>query len=221
MSLRNPAESHGFLLNVSILLITILIDGSVLIKAMKQIVQEAGIPVKGVQLFLLSYRNIQRAAPPTRLVFYEDTVATFGAFLELISVILTEFTSFQVLDGITTIVIGFLMLFSAFKVCLENMAGLIGVAAPKEVKERVAKIIFSDPYVTDISRLRVIQEGTFYHVESYIELRPGLTLAEADDIKFRIQERLLAEPHIRDVILGITEDNGIRDWVSEKEKVFV
>lgn len=45
-----------------------------------------------------------------------------------------------------------------------------------------------------------------------MELRPGLTLAAADDIKFRIRDSLLADPDISDVTMGIIEDNGVRDW---------
>jgi divalent metal cation (Fe/Co/Zn/Cd) transporter len=57
--------------------------------------------------------------------------------------------------------------------------------------------------------LRIVQEGRAYHVESYLELRPGLMLAEADDIKFRVRDKLLTDPDINDVVLGILEDDGI------------
>jgi len=195
-----------------ILTLAILVDGFVLIKAMKEIVHETRVEAKGWGIVPLAFRNVGRAAPPTRLVFYEDLVATLGAVLALLAVVMTQFTTFTWLDGVATILIGFLMIGVGFRVGYDNMVGLIGVAAPKEVEERVAKIILQDPDVTDINRLRIVQEGRFYHVESYLELRPGLMLSVADDIKFRVRDSLLADPDISDVTLGILEDNGITDW---------
>lgn len=76
----------------------------------------------------------------------------------------------------------------------------IGVAAPPDVEEKVAKIIFSNPDVTDIFQMRILQEGRYYHVEGLIELKPGLSLANADDIKFRIKNSLMQDPDIVDFL---------------------
>ncbi|MNV89875.1 hypothetical protein D3C71_1842070 [compost metagenome] len=92
------------------------------------------------------------------------------------------------------------------------MVGLIGVAAPIEVETKIAQIVLADPDVTDIRLLRIVQEGRTYHVDGYIELRVGFTLADADDVKFRVRDRLLRESDISDVNLGIVEDNGVKDW---------
>ncbi|MGC5326090.1 cation diffusion facilitator family transporter [Brevibacillus sp. SYSU BS000544] len=214
--ISHPSHATNFWLNFGVLALAIAVDGFVLIKAMKEIVHETRAEASGMGVIPVAFRNVGRAAPPTRLVFYEDLVATTGALLALVAVIIAQFTSFQMFDGIATILIGLLMIGVAFKVGYDNMVGLIGVAAPKEVEDKVASIIFSDSYVTDINRLRVLQEGRFYHVESYIELKPGLTLADADDIKFRVKEKLLADPDIGDVTLGIIEDNGVKDWTGSQ-----
>ncbi|WP_404823801.1 cation diffusion facilitator family transporter [Paenibacillus rhizovicinus] len=214
--IRHPAHATNFWLNFIVLLISISVDGVVLIKAMKEIVHETRDEAKGFAVVGAAIRNVGRAAPPTRLVFYEDIVATSGAALALIAVIISRFTSFTVFDGIATIIIGLLMVGVAFKVGYDNMVGLIGVAAPRVVEDKIAQIILADAYVTDINKMRVIQEGRFYHVEGAIELRKGMTLADADDIKFRIRDKLLAMPEISDVTLGIIEDNGVRDWRKEE-----
>jgi divalent metal cation (Fe/Co/Zn/Cd) transporter len=106
----------------------------------------------------------------------------------------------------------------AFRVGYDNMVGLIGVAAPRDVEDKIAAIILGDPDVTDINHLRIVQEGRYYHIEGMIELRKGLTLAIADDIKFRVRDTLLAESEITDVTLGIIEDNGMQDWTPEAEE---
>lgn len=217
--IKHPAASHGFWLNVSVLVLSIIIDGYVLVKAMKEILKESRVEAQGSAIFSAAFRNVKRAAPPTRLVFYEDLVATLGAFLALVAVVFTAFTNASILDGIMTILIGLLMVLVAFRVGYDNMVGLIGVSAPPDVEDKVAKIIFSEKLVTDIVQLRVLQEGRYYHVEGLIELKPGMTLADADDIKFRIRDHLLNDPDITDVTLGIAEDAGVQDWKPQKNEL--
>ncbi|UJF33496.1 cation diffusion facilitator family transporter [Paenibacillus hexagrammi] len=214
----HPVHSTGFILNLLVLLLSISVDGFVLIKAMKEVVHESRVEAKGLGIVTAAFRNVNRAAPPTRLVFYEDLVATSGALLALIGVVVTSLTSFAVLDGVVTIMIGLLMVGVAFRVGYDNMVGLIGVAAPPDVEDKVAKLILSDGSVTDIYQLRVLQEGRYYHVEGLIELKPGLSLAVADDIKFKIRDKLLLDPDITDVTLGIIEDNGVRNWIPVEQR---
>ena len=38
----------------------------------------------------------------------------------------------------------------------------------------------------------------------------------ADDIKYRVQDKLMADPDISDVGIGIIEDNGVMDWNPNK-----
>ncbi len=213
---HNPAQATHFWLNMIILLAAVGTDGYILIKAMKEIAKETRSGATGMAIFPSAFKNVKRAAPPTRLVFYEDLVATLGATLALIAIIISQITPFKEFDGIATIIIGFLMIGVAFRVGYDNMVGLIGVAAPRYIEEKVANLLLQDESVTDINRLRIVQEGRFYHVEGYVELRPGLSLADADDIKFRLQDKLMIDPDISDVILGIIEDNGVKDWRPEK-----
>ncbi|MBN6186798.1 cation transporter [Aneurinibacillus sp. BA2021] len=213
---RHPTPSSHFWLNLIILLAAIGTDGYVWTKAMREIVKETRSGATGLAVVPSAFMNVKRAAPPTRLVFYEDLVATLGAGLALVAVICSQITPFKELDGIATIIIGFLMIGVAFRVGYDNMVGLIGVAAPRYIEEKVANLLLQDECVTDINRLRIVQEGRFYHVEGYVELRPGLSLADADDIKFRLQDKLMKDPDISDVVLGIIEDNGVKDWRPEK-----
>jgi len=213
--LQHPAQAHGFWLNAIVLLISIAIDGLVLLKVMKSIAKETRSGAKGLATIATAFKHVGKAAPPTRLVFYEDLVATLGGALALVAVVITSLTSFALLDGISTLLIGLLMVGVAFRVGYDNMVGLIGVAAPQDVEERIAAIIFSDNDVTDIYQMRIIQEGRYYHVEGMIELRIGLSLAAADDIKFHVRDKLLDDPDISDVTLGIIEDNGVKNWTPE------
>ncbi|MBM7649125.1 cation diffusion facilitator family transporter [Bacillus ectoiniformans] len=210
--LQHPAESGGFLLNLLVLLLNILIDGWILVKAMKEIAHESRSGATGMAVVTSSFQNVGRAAPPTRLVFYEDLVAVTGALLALIAVIVTTFTNFDALDGVATILIGLLMVGVAFRVGYDNMVGLIGVAAPRDIEEKVAVLILDDDKVKDINKMRITQEGRYYHVEALLELQKGMTLADADDVKFKVRDVLANDPDISDVALGIIEDDGKQSW---------
>lgn len=213
--IRHPVPTSNLVLTIGILFVSIITDGYVLLKAFREIAHETHTEESGGNLFINAFRNVGRAAPPTRLVFYEDLVATSGAALAVFAILVSHYTLFKTMDGIAAVIIGFMMGGAAFKVGYDNMVGLIGVAAPRDIEEKVAAIIFSDPDVRDINRLRIIQEGQYYHTESYIELRAGLSLAEAENIKYRIRDKLLAYPDLNDVTLGILEDNGAQDWSLE------
>jgi len=214
--IQHPAEAGGlgmaFWIGVAVMLLNIIIDGTILVKAMKEISHEARVEAGGFRLFPVAFANVGRAAPPTRLVFFEDLVAVSGAALTLIAVIVSSLTDIKILDGIASIIIGLLMVVVAFRVGYDNMVGLIGVAAPRDVEDRIVKIIMSDEAVKDINRLQITQEGRNYHIDGVLELKVGLTLAEADDIKHRVKLILISEPDITDVTLGIIEDNGKPDW---------
>lgn len=210
--LKHPEESTNFWLNFIVLVIATVVDGSILIKAMKEIAHETRSGAKGFGIVPSAIRNVGRAAPPTRLVFYEDVVATFGQVLALVAIIMAEFTNIKVMDGLASILISFLMIGVAFKVGYDNMVGLIGVAAPKDVEDRIGSLILDDPDVTDIHKIRIVQEGRRYHVDAYIELKRGLSLAEATDIKHRVTGSLLKDHDIADVTLGIMDDNGEVTW---------
>jgi len=211
---RHPVRATNLALTIGVLIFSFLVDGYVLVKSMREILAESQTKAGRLDLLPAAVRNLDRASPPTRLVFFEDVVATSGALLAILAILISNYTPLTILDGIAAIVIGLLMGMVAFRLGYDNMAGLIGVAAPREVEEKVARMILSDPDVTDINKMRILREGRYYHIESYVELRPGLSLAEADDIKFRIRDALLADPEITDVTLGIIEDNGIRNWAA-------
>jgi len=207
----DPEDSSNLLLNIIVLVFAFLIDGFILMKTMKVIAKEAEIEEQG-NLLLDAFKYAKKAAPATKLVFYEDIVATIGALLAIIGIVLSQIFGLLRADGIISIMIGALMLFIVYRVGYDNMVGLISVAAPAGVERQIAESILADSCVVDIYKLRVIQEGRAYHVDVTVELRKGLSLAEADDIKFSLTDELLKSSNITDVDLGIIEDDDQMSW---------
>lgn len=213
-----PQASSDFILNIAVLLFSFTVDGYILFKTMHEIVHETKKESRG-NLMVSAFKNARKAAPATKLVFYEDIVAVLGAVLAMTGIILAQFFEVLRADGIVAMLIGVLMFIVAFRVGYDNMLGLIGVAAPAEVEQKVADKILADSCVVDIYEMRIVQEGRAYHIDVTVELKKGLTLNEADDLKFRLTDQLLLDPDITDVVLGIIEDNDETTWTKVKGRL--
>ncbi|WML45944.1 cation diffusion facilitator family transporter [Neobacillus sp. PS3-40] len=207
----DPTESKGFILNIVVLVAATILESFVLFRAMKEILHDCEIHTRGIDLFVQSLANLGRAKPATKLVFMEDLVATIGGLLAIISVILAHFTVFHQAEGIASVLIGAMMFFVVGKVFLDNAAGVIG-QADEEMEQKIGNLVMEDPDVKDIQGITVIKEGEDLHVEIEIEVDPKLTVAAADDIKDRLEEKIMAEKGVVDVIIEFDEEDEIVTW---------
>ncbi|MDG0028268.1 cation diffusion facilitator family transporter [Priestia sp. Y58] len=207
----HPTKSSGFILNIAVLGISVLLEMFVLFKAMKEILHDVGMNTAQVNVFTQSFVHLKKAKPATKLVFMEDLVATGGGVLALIAVFISRFTPFHQAEGIASILIGLMMFFVVGRVFLDNAAGALG-EADKEMEIKIGAIVMQDVQVRDIQTLMVMKEGEELHVELKVEIDPSLTVAEADDIKDRLENRILQEKGVTDVIIEFDEDDGIPDW---------
>ncbi|MFT7791536.1 UNVERIFIED_CONTAM: cation diffusion facilitator family transporter, partial [Escherichia coli] len=147
-----PQESTGFFLVIIVLSISVCLEFTVLIKAMREIVTTAGLKTRGLQLFPSSFTYLKSAKPATKLVFLEDSVATAGGILAILAVIVSEYTNFKQAEGIVSIIIGIFMFIVVGKVFLDNAAGAIG-EADLEMQGVIGNIAMKDPDVRDIQGL--------------------------------------------------------------------
>lgn len=213
----HPTASQGFIINIVVLGAGVLLEAFVLFKAMKEIVHSVGIEAKGFDVVIQSMRSFSKAKPATKLVFLEDTVATGGGLLAIIAVVISHLSSFHQAEGIASVLIGVMMFMVVGKVFLDNAAGAIG-EADEEMEDKIGRIVMDDPSVKDIQDVTVIKEGEELHVELEIEVDPTLTVAEADDIKDRLEQRIMEENGVVDVLIEFDEDDGVTNWKEEKDK---
>ncbi|EUJ32291.1 putative transmembrane protein [Listeria floridensis FSL S10-1187] len=207
----HPSESTGFLINLVVLLACTILEGSVLVKAMKEIVHETGQTATGLKIIPTAVKNLKSAKAATKLVFMEDTVATAGGLLAAIAVVISHFTPFHQAEGIASILIGILMFVVVGEVFLDNAGGAIG-KSDEGMHLQVGQRIMSDPDVHDIQVLTVIKEGDNFHVDAEVELDASLTLAEIDDIRDRIEDDVLKINGVSDVVITFDEVDGTIDW---------
>lgn len=212
----HPTKSSGFIINIIVLGVSTLLETFVLFKAMREILHDLEIEASGTSVFGKTFANLGRAKPATKLVFMEDLVATLGGLLAIIAVVLSHFTKFHQLEGIASMLIGAMMFFVVGKVFLDNAAGVIG-QADEEMEDKIGALVMADPDVLDIQGITVIKEGEDLHVELEIEVDPKLTVAAADDIKDRLEEKILAEKGVVDVTIEFDEEDGVMTWQNRNE----
>lgn len=206
-----PTGSKGFIWAIIVLAAATLLESTVLFRAMREIIEESGIEAKGFKAFVESFNHLGNAKPATKLVFMEDLVATSGGIVAIIAVILSHLTPFHQAEGIASILIGLMMFFVVGRIFLDNAAGVIG-QADEEMENRIGELVIEDPDVKDIQEITVIKEGEDLHVELEIEVDPTLTVAAADDIKDRLEKKIMAEKGVVDVKIEFDEEDGISTW---------
>lgn len=200
-----------FWLNIGVLGVAAILESIVLFKAMKEIVDDSGDDVKGFSIVTKSLKNIGNAKPATKLVFLEDSVATAGAIIAILSIIISTYTSFHAAEGYASIIIGVMLFFVVGRIFLDNAAGVLGVS-DEGTEEKIGELVFAEPNVKDIQNLMVIKEGEELHVELKIELDPDMTVAEADDVHDKIEKIILDERGVTEVLIEFDEDDNYQNW---------
>ncbi len=207
----HPKESSGILINLSVLGVAVILEGFVLYKAMKEVIHESHIEAKGFGIVTKSFSGLRRAKPATKLVFMEDLVATSGGIIAIIGILLSYFAGLHIAEGIASVIIGLMMFYVVGRVFLDNAKGVLG-EADDELEEKIAEYIFTNSEIKDIKTLFAVKEGEDYHIEMKLEINPELTVAKANDIKDRIEGKILEIKGVTDVIIEFDEDDGVQTW---------
>ena len=79
-------------------------------------------------------------------------------------------------------------------------------------KNTSLQYIFTNPEIKDIQTLFAVKEGEDYHIEMKLEINPDLTVAQANEIKDRIEGKILEIKGVTDVIIEFDEDDDIQTW---------
>lgn len=207
----SPTESSKMWISLSVLAIGIMMEGSVLLKAAREITHDAGVKANVGTALPKAFTKLGSAKPATKLVFMEDLVATSGGVLAFLAVLISHFTGFLQAEGIASIIIGVMMFYVVGVVFLENARGVIG-ETDEEMLNHIAHLVMDDPNIRDIKKLVVLKEGEFLHVELIAEVDPTLSFAYVDDIRDHLVEILLAQKNVSKVHVSFDEDNGVKEW---------
>ncbi|WP_077326060.1 cation diffusion facilitator family transporter [Virgibacillus siamensis] len=214
-----PPESGEWVwLNVAVLAAAMILEGFVWFKAMKEITAElTGDDIKGFKVISESFKNISEAKPATKLVFLEDAVATTGALIAIIAILIGTYTPFHSAEGYASVIIGLMLFVVVGRIFLDNAAGVLG-ASDEDMEAKIGEYVFAEPEIEDIRELMVMREGSELHVELKIELESDMTIAEADKIRDKIENKILDEKGVTDVIIEFDENDNKQHWDESKKE---
>lgn len=215
--LHPTEQSSGIWIALSVLFLGVVLELFVLHKAAKEVLYEVSVESKGIPI-IESIKYLNRAKPATKLVWMEDLVAVSGNVLAFIAIVITYFTGFYRLEGIVSIVIGLMMFYVVGRVFLDNSRGAIG-ETDEEMLIHIGNLIMENTNISDISRLEVIKEGEFLHVELVAETNPNLTLSYLDDVRDHLTDILLSQKGVTKVTLAFDEEDEITHWKHTKKTV--
>lgn len=209
--LHPSEESGGMWIALGVLLIGIVLEGSVLHKAAKEVLHEVGVEHSGLIAVPKSFGYLNRAKPATKLVWMEDAVATAGNVLAFLAIIIANVTGYTPLEGLVSMIIGIMMFYVVGRVFLDNARGAIG-ETDEEMYVHIGNLVMQDPNVIDIARLEVVKEGEFLHVELVAETDPNLSLAYLDDVRDHLTEILKSQKGVTKVTISFDEDDNVKEW---------
>lgn len=212
--IKHPEESTGILINIIVLGAGVILESSVLYKAMKEIIHETGGTSKGLAIIPMSFARLSKAKPATKLVFMEDLVATSGGLIAIIGILLSYFLGWRVAEGVASVAIGFMMFYVVGRVFLDNAKGILG-ETDDELEAFISKAIIKHPEIIDIKTMYAMKEGEEFHIEMKLEIRPDLTVLEANQIKLEIESKIFELNGISDVIIEFLVDDGKQDYIEE------
>ncbi|WP_173917671.1 cation diffusion facilitator family transporter [Halobacillus sp. Marseille-Q1614] len=207
-----PESGSWFWLNIGVLGVAAILEAYVLYKAMKEVVVDIGEEqVKGFNVVMVSLRNVKGAKPATKLVFLEDMVATVGALIAILSIVIATYTPFHAAEGYASVIIGIMLFYVVGRIFLDNAAGVLGVA-DEQMEEKIGKFVFENKHVKDIQKLMVIKEGEELHVELKVEFDADMSIAAAAGILKSIESKILKERGVTEVIIESDKDDEILSW---------
>lgn len=142
-SLISPPEVHATLWTFVVLAASFVIEGSVLLFAVRGIWLH-----KGDAPFFSYVR--ERADPATVAILLEDGAAVLGVILAAIGIAVAYVTGNPIFDSIASLVIGLLLGVIAFYLVSENREHLLGRAVPEGVEGRFIDVVLGHPSVRSI-----------------------------------------------------------------------
>lgn len=146
-ALLSPPDVSSSWVTYAVLGIAIVVDGSVMLAAVREIAQQ-----KGDKSF---WRFLRESSDPTLLaVLFEDAIATLGCVIALVGIWLAEVTGNPVYDALSSIIIGALLGLVAIWLGWRNSVLIIGPAIPADVETGVLEYLNKQPSVESIRGVR-------------------------------------------------------------------
>ncbi|WP_332766201.1 cation diffusion facilitator family transporter [Phenylobacterium sp.] len=117
------------------------------------------------------------------------------------------------LDAAAALVITALLLWGAVSVFREASNQLLDHELPQEDRDRIVRLVTSDPRLTDVHQLRTRASGPYVHMQMHVDLDPNLSLEDAHAVLVAAEKRVLEAFPRADILMhpdprGAAEPHG-------------
>ena len=193
-ALLDPTELEAFWVGASVLVASILLDGTSRLVAVRNLRTQAR--RRGISLRQL----LDEASDPTiTTVYLEDTVDVLGAVLALVSLVLHRITGSAAPDAVATILIGLLLGYVAVRLARRNRRLLSNQSVPARYVASVCSTLQARPEVLGVPSLQAVYLGP-----GEVLVAADVVLADGVDVPerlARIRDELQEVPAIAHVHL--------------------
>jgi cation diffusion facilitator family transporter len=198
---HKEVPNSEFYLSYAVLGFAFVMEGSSLLKAIRQVRQEAKQQGRGF------IEHVRKSHDPTvKTVFSEDSAAVTGIALAFAGLGLHQLTGSAVYDGAASIAIGVLLAWIAYALGRDTKDMLIGESADPELRLDIIHLISSRPEVDGVVELLTMQlspEEILVAVK--VDFADGVDSQRIEDVSTEIDEALRKEcPMVRHVFLDAT-----------------
>lgn len=125
----------------------------------------------------------------------------FSSIAILLGVVISN-AGFPLLDPIIGLLIGLLILKTAYEICKENIDNIMGKIPSEELINNIKKIANETPTVKEAHNIKVDYLGSYITVYLHIKLDGTMTLNESHKITHIVQDNILKEiPEVKYVMV--------------------
>jgi cation diffusion facilitator family transporter len=202
---RKPEGSP--LVSYIVLAVSFVLEGSSLIKAIRQVRGSAG------RWRITPGQYLQATTDTTvKAVTFEDSAALVGLVLAALGLFLEQMTGDPLWDGVSAIAIGVLLIVVAASLARANMSLLIGQSASPVIEQRLREEIQGLDHVVDVPFMltSVIGPGQLL-IAAKVDFDDAATATDIERTADEAERRLVAEyDGVRYVFLDPTAGDGAR-----------
>ena len=186
LELLRPEPTTSFTVTYVVLAISLLLEGTSLLRAYRQLRDEAA------ELERAFTEHVRLSSDPiARAVFAEDAAAVAGNVIAGTGIALEQLTGSTIPDAVAAVLIGLILGYVALELARSNGDFLIGRRAPPEIEANVRKTILRQRGVTAITELVVTFLGPRQlRVLARVDIDDGLTGAQVKSVIRRIEDSL-------------------------------
>ena len=122
----------------------------------------------------------------------------YSSIVILISVVVSNI-GFEMIDPIVGLVIGLLILKTAFTLAKENLDNILGKVPDKKIIKKIEKVVNQTPGAYEPHNIKVDNYGPYYIVYLHIKVEGDLSVNEAHEIVHAVENNILKIDNVKSV----------------------